>query len=580
MPPSTTRNSPISSTSSAGKPCGDRERSVQEQDWNRVRLKVSQRDGDVVSFPELSAVPEMILGNSERLQQAELDVQGRSFSELRTWARQEILQQAVSFTSKIRDENVPLPDSELLIADGHQPQLFHPGVWAKNFAIGGLARAVDAVPLHLIVDNDSFGSCAISVPTGDLSAPRMLSIPFDRGHPANRPWEGAPVRDRGLFTAFASDVNSVMQGWELTPLLGQAWPTAVANMNQNRSLPTCLTAARHAVERQWGLDNLEVPLSRICNSKPFLWFAAHLLAHLPCLRELYNEILGEYRTANRIRSRTHPVPELKEFDGWLEAPFWIWREGEYQRGRLFARQSGNLLQIAQEDQLLAELKLSAELDAEAAVEQLADLARQGYHLRTRALTTTLFARLFLADLFVHGIGGAKYDEMTDRLIARFFGIAPPGLLALSATHQLPFAGGIEAAPVSVSSVRQRLRALDFNPERSLAAADTERARGLLEEKQSLVAEQHRVDAGERLGSSRREHHRRGMSRFRRLQELNQQLRELAAGQRDELLRELDQARAGWERQRILRNREFSFCLFPEETLRGPLARLARIEPRD
>ena len=58
-------------------------------------------------------------------------------------------------------------------------------------------------------------------------------------------------------------------------------------------------------------------------------------------------------------------------------------------------------------------------------------------VRSRALTNTLFARLFLSDLFIHGIGGGKYDELTDDLIRRFYGIEPPEFLILSATRLLP-----------------------------------------------------------------------------------------------------------------------------------------------
>ena len=46
--------------------------------------------------------------------------------------------------------------------------------------------------------------------------------------------------------------------------------------------------------------------------------------------------------------------------------------------------------------------------------RLAELSSRGIKLRTRALTTTLFARLVLSDMFLHGIGGAKYDQVTDR----------------------------------------------------------------------------------------------------------------------------------------------------------------------
>ena len=48
---------------------------------------------------------------------------------------------------------------------------------------------------------------------------------------------------------------------------------------------------------------------------------------------------------------------------------------------------------------------------------------QGIKLRSRALVTTLFARLLLSDLFMHGIG-AKYDELTDVLVEPSLGSSP------------------------------------------------------------------------------------------------------------------------------------------------------------
>ena len=60
------------------------------------------------------------------------------------------------------------------------------------------------------------------------------------------------------------------------------------------------------------------------------------------------------------------------------------------------------------------------------------------------MITTLFARLFLGDLFMHGIGGAKYDQVTDSLVERFFGVKPPGFMTLTATLRLPVAGETSA----------------------------------------------------------------------------------------------------------------------------------------
>jgi len=48
-------------------------------------------------------------------------------------------------------------------------------------------------------------------------------------------------------------------------------------------------------------------------------------------------------------------------------------------------------------------------------------------------------RLFIADQFVHGIGGAQYDQVSDRVIATFLGITPPHFAVATATAYFPTA---------------------------------------------------------------------------------------------------------------------------------------------
>ena len=86
-------------------------------------------------------------------------------------------------------------------------------------------------------------------------------------------------------------------------------------------------------------------------------------------------------------------------------------------------------------------------------------------IRSRALITTLWARLALGDLFLHGIGGAKYDQVTDRLIERFFGLQPPGIMVLSATLHLPVAPPRGMTPDEVRrDPAGTSRDLTFHPE--------------------------------------------------------------------------------------------------------------------
>jgi hypothetical protein len=53
----------------------------------------------------------------------------------------------------------------------------------------------------------------------------------------------------------------------------------------------------------------------------------------------------------------------------------------------------------------------------------------------------MFLRLALVDQFVHGIGGGRYDQVTDRLIELHFGIGAPRFSVTTATLIFPQAVG-------------------------------------------------------------------------------------------------------------------------------------------
>ena len=76
----------------------------------------------------------------------------------------------------------------------------------------------------------------------------------------------------------------------------------------------------------------------------------------------------------------------------------------------------------------------------------------------------MFARYVLGDLFIHGIGGAKYDELGDELAKDFFQFDPPRFLTLSLTQWL----GLPDDPASIDRLRaveRTLRDLNWNPDR-------------------------------------------------------------------------------------------------------------------
>lgn len=538
-----------------------------EPPWHRQTLRVPREDLAVLTSCRLDEAAAFLRQNRSELDGADADIQGKSLSQLRRWTREAALAAARHYTAEQIGQPVPGAPCGLLAVTGHQPSLFHPGVWVKNFAVHQLAEQTGGIGLNLVVDTDTFSSSRMRVPTGDADQPTIQSIPFDAEQPA-QPWENVNIRDAGVFQSFPGRVRQAMASWPFTPLLAEFWPRMAESSCRTSRLADCLTGARHRLERRWGLRNLELPISQLCCSDPFLWFASHVMAHLPRFRRIYNDVLLQYRQVNRVRSRTHPVPELATKDDWLEAPFWVWRSGEWRRKHAFVKQMQQQVLLSDGVDVLARLPLTPGQDASRAVEVLRELPAQGIHLRTRALTTTLFARLCLSDLFVHGIGGAKYDEMTERIIARFFQLKPPAFLTLSATAHLPLAASHDVSPRDETRLLGTLRDLRFNPQRYLSAGVDRAADEMLAQKSELIEEQH---AAATSGLSRRQ--RRGRSRvnrerYRRFQAMNDRLAALTASRRNGIECELETARKHLKINRVLRDREFSFALFPEEKLRA------------
>ncbi len=533
--------------------------SSEESPWIKTRLQIPRGDETLFAFPLLAHAPAMARQNSEVLSTANVNLQGRSIAELRQSARREVLDLARNYTSKLLGQPLsnPLP-AGLLFCSGHQPALFHPGVWVKNFAIHALARRVGGVALNLVVDNDTLSNRQLRLPIGDREHPRASFLPFDDPQP-NQPWEEAALENPTVFSGLGSKVEQVMQRWNIDPLISNLWADAVSQLQQSPSLRDAFTAARRKQEHRFGVENWELPLSQVCQTDSFLWFAAAVLKHLPRFWETYNSVLEEFRRVNRIRSHTHPVPALIESNGWYEAPFWVWSQGRHQRKRVMAKACSKEVRLSDGNTIFARLPISNPEDVSEATRILKGLSVQKIRLRTRALTTTLFARLCLSDLFVHGIGGAKYDEMTDRLITRFFGLPAPGFLTMSCTVHLPLGEPYPTSATEEQKIRHQIRDLQFNPERHLAKGVDANRDALMTEKQTLVRQ--KLSLGNQQHHSRENH-----QRHIRLRQITTELA-LHTGEARKLLdAELATVEHQLAANRVLADREFSFALYPEEKL--------------
>ncbi|MEI8020034.1 MAG: hypothetical protein WCH39_17655, partial [Schlesneria sp.] len=455
-----------------------------QENLNPHPYRVPREDRSLLSIPELHLANTLVEENRASFDQSRLALHGRSLISLRSDLRRDAVRLARAHTSRLLQTDIPELDLQSCVVSGHQPELFHVGVWSKNFTLAGVARRCQSTAINLVIDNDTLNTTTIRIPAGTRDRLRIDRLLFDTPRPA-LPWEEAKVLDQDLFRMLGETISCQLSAsWGFDPLIGDAWKAAVNQLSVSTRLCDCLTAMRAQVERSWGLRNLELPMSQLCETEPFLWFVAHLLSRLPEVHQTYNKAVAQYRREHRLRNRMQPVPDLERQGDWLEVPFWIWQRGDIQRGRLFARQVGSICELRNQSEVVARIPLSTEGSLDGAVKQLRDFPARGLRLRTRALTTTLFVRLFLADLFVHGIGGAKYDSMTDRICERLFGMKAPSFLTVSATLYLPLGDSFDVTERELREINHKLRDLKYNPDRHLQQAPETSA--LIDEKNSLL----------------------------------------------------------------------------------------------
>jgi len=527
--------------------------SIESPRARRSELVTPRTHGSVLAIPPLNMADVAIAENQRRLNRDDVIIGQQSLLALRTFAREELLPSFNQRTAHWLDQEPKQIDFNApLIVTGHQPQFSHPGVWAKNFATAEIARRTNGNGLNLIVDTDLAERFEMNVPAGTRTAPKVETFAFDESR-LSLPWCEARVKNRILFHSFGERVEDAVQQWGMKPILPQMWLDAVNMSDKTDSMATALSVARMKQERRWGIANLEAPIHRMCQSKSFSMFVAAMILDQPRFTECYNAAVDWYRETYGVRNNRHPVPNLAPG----ELPLWHWKQNSRQRNRVFVVVNGKLVQLKCGDETITLASHPAKL-----IQQLSELQRT-QRLVPRALTTTLFTRMILADLFLHGIGGAKYDAVTDHLMTHYYGIEAPEFLTVSATMHL------DLKPFSVSKatareLQQQRRHLQFNPEKFLS---TSQSPDIVAEKKELIAkgEQSRENGlthQQRL--ARRPNNR---LRHKKIKAATEQLLPLVKENLAQLDTEIGDITAKLNANRVLQSREFAAVLHDESELK-------------
>ncbi len=302
-----------------------------------------------------------------------------------------------------------LPTDRAIIMTGHQAGIWHAGI-AEKFRVGAeLARTQQGVLVHVVVDHDLNDASLVHFPAlieQTVGTPTLLRLALER---TPRPRASVPNTLRQPVRTMRPERRHEVPA-EIEPAL--------------HAIEVAIEAERHranlALQMAHAANALLAPSVRVDGT-----IAATEIASTTFAKALRNafETAGvrEHYNASIEGQRIAPLAPH-------ELPFWKLDRATSTREPLYSN---------------------------AAYELVAP----------RALALTAIARLVLCDTFIHGTGGARYDEAMEHWIGSAFGAELCAALAprivATATRHAPLSGF--AAPFDDSATPLALRTLEQDP---------------------------------------------------------------------------------------------------------------------
>ncbi|WP_432797854.1 hypothetical protein [Poriferisphaera sp. WC338] len=404
---------------------------------------------------------------------------------------------------------------EDVIATGHQGWFWHPGILAKDVAVGMMAERLGGHALHLVVDQDAHEALSIKFPIiqkDELLTQTIRLAP----HSSTIPIGYQP----------AVDVCEVKRHLQLLPE-----PMKSGMLAAWSDLPDCRSLAEQIAVVQMRLMTPYVGRMSLLFASDF----PKLASYRNMINEMMRDPAGCVQQYNRAVYE-HPqagITPLLLSRELVELPLWAVRMNQT-RKKVY-------VDIADSIHLLVD-------------ERGEVIDTDEYDLLPRALMLTAFMRSHVSGLFVHGTGGYVYDRITEVWMLRWRGVRLWPMVLVTADLQLDL-----AVPVAGKGDLERAvwyaHHAPHNVDRLLNGMVEDR--GLVLEKQEILAH---------MDDDRDRKRRRGL--FFRLHEINEQLGVAHEDVLENAGAQLRRTKVGVKNREIAAKRDWSFPLYTDRQLCG------------
>lgn len=289
-----------------------------------------------------------------------------------------------------------LPQARRIIMSGHQSQFWHPGILAKLFALRAAADAADAAAAWIVVDHDENDPFSIRVPVsgadGRLAVAALGPELAGPGSPACRLPAWSPPKAWPLPSGALPASTGISPGLE-------SIRAALAAHARSPHAAAQVTEAAFDLATPFAARPIVITATALSRTALFADLVAQMRRDPARCIDAHNRAVQQFP-----RERVAPLTT----DGAsLELPLWS-----------IGPQPGS-----------PRRKVSiADLDS-TPIE----------HLAPRALLLTGLMRLAGCDLFIHGLGGERYDRITERWFADWLGrsLAPTTMVTATVRLRMP-----------------------------------------------------------------------------------------------------------------------------------------------
>lgn len=299
-------------------------------------------------------------------------------------------------------------ESKKVVATGHQPTIFYPGLLAKNVFAAEIAEEAETKPVNFFVDTD-IAEFNVPVPlqtNNDFEKKYVgLRNPYNYVYSAFDP----PETEVHNFFQQMSTALDTLSDSEITEAFIRFKSTFFQFYNETKQFLETLHRMRDDFQyNKLGIGFSNFFISEISDTRAYTNYVLYIIEHIEDFQKAYNQAIE-----NNKNGDYQPVKFLASEDGWYEIPFWLVKY--QQRYPVFVKKRKKAIEFSSAS---ANEKISIDTDAEE--DQVVEQLQEALTLYPKATTLTLMIRLFLCDVFVHGTGAVEYEKVNDDFLKLFF----------------------------------------------------------------------------------------------------------------------------------------------------------------